>query len=102
MMPCLRLHDLQRFYDAPFASIYSHFTEPRICPITNILKSPVYAVLQTLVGSRFHRSKGHFRTQLTLRKIQEGRKKERKKERKKRRRKNPEQNGTPTIVSCQD
>ena len=80
MMPCLRLHDLQRFYDAPLASIYSHFTEPRLCPITNILKSPVYAVLQTLVGSRFHRSKGHFRTQLTLRKIQKGRKKERKEE----------------------
>ena len=44
--------NLQRFYDAPFPSFYRHFTEPRLCPMTDILKSPVYAVLQTLVESR--------------------------------------------------
>ena len=58
---CLVYVNLQRFYDAPFPSFYRHFTEPRLCPITDILKSPVYAVLETLVESKFHRSKGgHF------------------------------------------
>ena len=51
--------NLQRFYDAPFPSFNGHSTEPRLCPISDILKSP--AVLQTLVESKFHRSKGgHF------------------------------------------
>ena len=74
---------------------FLYFTEPRLCPITDTLKSPVYAVLQTLVESKFHRSKGgHDLTYIE--------KKFRKEERKKRRRKKPEQNGTPTIVSCQE
>ena len=75
--------NLQRFYDAPFPSFYRHFTEPRLCLITDIFKSPVYAVLQTLVESRFQRSKGgHFLDLTNIEKNSRiaGRKKEKKKE----------------------
>ena len=60
---------------------FLHFTEPRLYPITDILKSPVYAVLQTLVESRFHRSKGgHFLALTYIEKNSRRKKKEKKKE----------------------
>ena len=82
---CLVYVNLQRFYDAPFPSFYRHFTEPRLCP-TAILKSPVYAVLETLVESRFHRSKGGHFLDLTYIEKNSRRKKERKEEEKNRNR----------------
>jgi len=83
---CAVYVNLQRFYDAPFPSFYRHFTEPRLCPITDILKSPVHTVLQTLVESRFHRSKGGHFFDLTYIEKNSRRKKERKEEGKKRNR----------------
>ena len=83
---CLVYVNLQRFYDTPFPSFYRHFTEPRLCPITDILKSPVYAVLETLVESRFHRSKGGHFLDLTYIEKNSRRKKERKEEGKNRNR----------------
>ena len=73
--------NLQRFYDVPFPSFYRHFTEPRLCPITDILKSPVYAFLRTLLESRFHRSKGrHFLDLTYIEKNSRRKKKEKNKE----------------------
>ena len=59
---------------------------PHFLNFTDILKSPVYAVLQTPVESRFHRSKGGHFLDLTYFAKNSRRKKERKEEEKNRNR----------------